>query len=61
MSKLSKISMFLSSYTPLYFFIITLNYSLCDVKLSILNIFKISVWTTSDIFFICVINHNNHS
>ena len=50
MSKLSKISMFLSSYTPLYFFVITLNYSLYDVKLSILNIFKISVWTTSDIF-----------
>ncbi|WP_308780665.1 hypothetical protein [uncultured Clostridium sp.] len=49
MSILGKIFMFLSSYSPLYLFIITLNYTICDIKISLGKIFNIKQIDSNDI------------
>lgn len=56
MSILGKIFMFLSSYSPLYLFIITLNYSLCDIKVSLSKIFNISQVNKIDIILYTLIS-----
>lgn len=56
MSIFGKIFMFLSSYSPLYLFIITLNYSLCDIKESLSKIFNISQVNKTDIILYILIS-----
>lgn len=57
MSIISKIFMFLSSYSPLYIFIITLNYRINDIIISISKIisFKINEIGKNDIILYILI------
>lgn len=49
MNKLGKVIMFLSSYSPLYILIITLNYGFNDIRDSITKLLNINSINTSDI------------
>lgn len=51
MSNLGKIIMFLSSYSPLYLFLITYNFTLPDMKNSIYRIYMYSAIEKMDIMF----------
>lgn len=55
MGILGKIFMFLSSYSPLYLFIITLNYSIVDIKISLKKILSINQITSNDIILYILI------
>lgn len=55
MSILGKIFMFLSSYSPLYLFIITLNYRLYDIKVSLSKILYINQVNSNDIILYVLI------
>lgn len=56
MSILGKIFMFLSSYSPLYLFIITLNYSIVDIKISLRKILDINQINNNDIILYILIS-----
>ncbi|MDB1956270.1 hypothetical protein PMY38_15580 [Clostridium tertium] len=56
MSILGKIFMFLSSYSPLYLFIITLNYSIADIKISLSKILDINQINSNDIILYILIS-----
>lgn len=56
MSVLGKIFMFLSSYSPLYLFIITLNYSIVDIKISLRKILDINQINSNDIILYILIS-----
>lgn len=55
MKILGKIVMFLSSYSPLYIFIITLNFSLYEIESSIKKITKITAMNSNDIILYTLI------
>lgn len=55
MGIIGKIFMFLSSYSPLYLFIITLNYSIVDIKISIGKILSINQINSNDIILYILI------
>lgn len=51
MNSIGKIIMFLSSYSPLYIFIITLNYTISDIKNSLYRIIVPKEITKVDVIF----------
>lgn len=55
MGIIGKISMFLSSYSPLYLFIITLNYTINDIKISLMKIFEFSKIDSKDMILYILI------
>lgn len=55
MSKLGKVIMFLSSYSPLYILIITMNYGISDIKNSLVKLKHISSVSTSDVILYILI------
>lgn len=55
MNKLGKVIMFLSSYSPLYILIITLNYGFNDIRDSITKLLNITSINTSDIILYVLI------
>lgn len=55
MGIIGKIFMFLSSYSPLYLFIITLNYTINDIKISLMKIFEFSKIDSKDMILYILI------
>ena len=55
MKKIGKMIMFLSSYSPLYVFIITLNFNLCEIKSSLFKITNLSLINRNDIILYTLI------
>ena len=55
MRTLGKIIMFLSSYAPLYIFIITLNFNLSEIKNSLYKLSDISLINNNDVILYIMI------